>query len=77
MGLYCYWKISSRLDKDGEKTDEDGGNDTNKASAGDIQVGAKKDADDVGAEHKSSKAGGLRGAKLWRRRSTNEETSSV
>lgn len=77
VGLYYYWKISSRLDEDEKKVDQNDAKEITKNSARDTHDNRKENEDGSDVVPKSPKSGGLRTAKLWRRKTPNEQPGSV
>lgn len=78
VGLYYGWKISSRPGKDENKTDttDTQADRTTRNSVGHDRDDRTQNGDDS-RESKSIKSGGLRGAKLWHRKTHGEDPSSV
>jgi hypothetical protein len=78
VGLYYGWKISSRPEKDEDKTDTTDGqvDRTTRNSVGHDREDGMQNRDDS-RESKSRKRGGLQGAKLWHRKIRGEDLSSV
>jgi hypothetical protein len=77
VGLYFYWKTSSRPEKDEKKTNM---SDTQASGTTRSSTGHDRDDKEEGgdsSEIKSSKIGGLQGAKLWHRRTRGESPSKV